>query len=385
MTITTELVAEMTTWRHHLHQNPEFGFEEFETAAFIEAELRRAGITQIETGIGGTGLVATLQSGNGPGAIALRADMDALRIQEVGTPPHRSQKDGLMHACGHDGHVAMLLGAAKHLAATPGSFNGTVHFIFQPAEEWGQGMRAMLDDGLLKRFPIDAAYGLHNMPGLPEGEFATRTGPIMAAEDLFDIQVAGSGGHSSRPHHARDALLAAASIVTALQTVVARHVPPIETAVLSVTEMTTDGTRNAIASNADIKGDCRSYLPAISQLLEGAITRISQETARIHGCTAKVQYTREFIPTLNSPAETECALAAARSLAPTDPSTAMVGASEDFAQILETVPGNFMFLGAGPGPVLHHAEYDFNDRLLPLGAAYFVRLVETALPTSSWP
>lgn len=378
MRISAALAREMEAWRHHLHRHPEFGFEEVETAAFITRQLQEAGPFEIETGIGKTGIVATLQCGSRPRSIGLRADMDALRIQEASNVPHASRRPGLMHACGHDGHVAMLLGAAKHLAARQG-FDGVVHFIFQPAEEWGAGMTAMLGDGLLELCPMDAVFGLHNMPGLPEGQFASRAGPIMAAEDLFEIRIQGSGGHSSRPHQARDALLAAASVVTALQTVVARRIDPIDTAVLSVTELDSDGTRNAIASNAVIKGDCRNYRPEVSARLEQEIARIASETAKLHGCEAECRYDRAFIPTINSVTETERALQVAAQLGPTDPDTAKVGASEDFAQILRHVPGNFMFLGSGPGPVLHHPSYDFNDRLLPLGAAYFVGLVDQYL------
>jgi amidohydrolase len=248
------LDREMRAWRRHLHANPEFGFEEKQTAAFVAEKLRSFGVTDVAEGIGGTGVVATLKCGTGNWAIAFRADMDALRITEVTGLPYQSTKPGLMHACGHDGHTTMLLGAAKVLAETR-NFDGTVRFFFQPAEEWGRGMMAMLDDGLLQRFPFDEIYGLHNRPGLAIGQFETRTGAYMAAEDNFEITLKGSGGHASRPHQCRDARVAACAVVMELQTIVARVTNPADLAVVSVTELLTGGTRNAIAGNARILGD----------------------------------------------------------------------------------------------------------------------------------
>ena len=247
------LEAALRDWRRHLHRHPEFGFEEHATARFVAGKLRGFGITDVVEGIGGTGVVATLRLGSGTRSIALRADMDALRIPEQTNLPYASATPGVMHACGHDGHTTMLLGAAKVLAEE-GGFDGTVRFVFQPAEEWGQGMRAMLKDGLAERFPFDEIYGLHNAPGLPVGRFATGTGPFMAAEDNFLIRVRGAGGHASRPHECRDALVAACAIVMELQTIVSRTITPSELAVVSVTELRTDGTRNAIAGYAEIDG-----------------------------------------------------------------------------------------------------------------------------------
>ncbi|MDE0811848.1 MAG: amidohydrolase, partial [Alphaproteobacteria bacterium] len=259
--------ADVAKWRRHLHQHPEFGFEEQQTARFVVERLKEFGIEEIEHGIGGTGSVATLRGGTGNRSIAFRADMDALRIQEVGERDHKSRAPGLMHACGHDGHTAMLLGAAPRVAETR-DFKGVIRLIFQPAEEWGKGMKAMLDDGLLERFPFEEAYGLHNMPGLPVGNFATRTGAFMAAEDNFEITLTGVGGHASRPHELNDALVAACATVMGLQTVVSRVIDPSQLSVLSVTELKTDGTRNAVPGSAQIFGDARSFKPDVSIRIE---------------------------------------------------------------------------------------------------------------------
>ncbi|WP_235438916.1 M20 aminoacylase family protein [Candidatus Rhodobacter oscarellae] len=369
----------MTTWRQHLHRHPEFGFEEHQTAAFVAEELRGFGFDEVTTGVGGTGVVGTLRAGTGNRAIGFRADMDALRIEEQGARPYRSQAPGVMHACGHDGHTAMLLGAAKHLAEHR-NFNGTIRFIFQPAEEWGQGMQAMLDDGLLTRFPMEEAYGLHNMPGMEVGSFATRPGAIMAAEDNFEIEITGSGGHASQPHVTSDALLAGCATVTALQSIVSRGTDPAELAVVSATEIRTDGTVNAIASNARILGDCRSFSPEISKSIETAMERIVAGTAAAHGCAAKLSYKRVFVPTINDPEMTQHAIATARALGPTDANTAPMGGSEDFARLTAQIPGNFIFIGNGDSAALHHPSYDFNDAALPHGAGYFARLARRRLP-----
>ncbi|MEL7115837.1 MAG: amidohydrolase [Pseudomonadota bacterium] len=373
---------EMTEWRRHLHTHPEFGFEEVKTAAFVAEKLAEFGFTEIATGVGGTGVVASLTRGTSNRAIGLRADMDALRISEATGAPYASTQPGLMHACGHDGHTAMLLGAAQALAAE-GGFDGTVRFIFQPAEEWGQGMQAMLDDGLLARFPMEEAYGLHNMPGIPVGQFATRPGAIMAAEDNFEITITGSGGHASQPHVTSDALLAACATVTALQAIVSRATDPAELAVVSVTEVLSDGTVNAIASQARILGDCRSFNMAVSEGIESAMRRIAEGTATAHGCTADISYRRVFVPTLNDADCTAAACAAAETLGPLDADTAPMGGSEDFARLLQHIPGNFMFIGNGESAALHHPAYDFDDGALPYGAAYFTRLVQARLPVQA--
>ena len=373
---------DMAAWRRHLHAHPETGFQEHATAAFVADRLRQAGLA-VHTGIGGTGVVATLRQGGGNRAIGLRADMDALLIEEVAGRAHRSTLPGRMHACGHDGHTAALLGAACALAAAP-DFDGTVHFIFQPAEENGRGMQAMLDDGLLARFPIDEAYGLHNMPGLALGHFATRAGPLMAAEDNFAITITGRGGHAARPQTCIDPILAGSAVVLALQQIVARRLDPVDPAVVSVTEFITDGTRNVIANTVRILGDCRSYRPEVSAAIEAAMAEIAVAAAAAHGAGATLAYTREFIPTLNAPGPTEAALRAAGGVMDSlDAACPKLMASEDFARLLALVPGNFAFVGNGDSAGLHHPAYDFNDRALPMMQDYYLALVRDRLPRES--
>lgn len=376
-----ELWRDLRALRQDLHAHPEFGFEEARTAARLAARLRQAGL-EVAEGIGGTGLVATLRRGEGP-AIALRADMDALRIAERSNLPHASRREGLMHACGHDGHSAMLLGAALLLAAE-GGFRGTVRFLFQPAEEWGRGALAMLQDGLLQRFPFEEIHGLHNWPGLPVGQLRTRPGPVMSAEDNFEILLRGQGGHASRPQAGREVLLAACATVVALQSIVARRLDPAETAVVSATELLTDGTRNVLPGEARILGDARSFRPEVSAGIEAWLRRIAEGTAAAHGCTAEVTYSREFVPTINDPAATATALAAARD-ALGEGQVALLEAphtgSEDFARFLAHVPGCFAFLGNGEESApLHNPAYDFNDAALPHGVRYFAALVRRRLP-----
>jgi amidohydrolase len=376
------LESDVARWRRHLHQHPEFGFEERNTALFVAEKLREFGIEEIEQGIGGTGIVATLRAGTGNRSIAFRADMDALQIQEVGERDHKSQTPGLMHACGHDGHTAMLLGAAKHLSETC-DFDGVIRLIFQPAEEWGKGMQAMLDDGLLERFPFEEAYGLHNMPGLPVGSFATRTGAFMAAEDNFEITLTGVGGHASRPHELNDALVAACATVMGLQTVVSRVIDPSQLSVLSVTELKTDGTRNAVPGSAQILGDARSFNPDVSKRIEQGLRRIAEGTSAAHGCDVEIEYTREFVPLINDAEMTASAVEAATDMSndPTcvDGDADRIGGSEDFAILLRQVPGNFMFLGNGDTAPLHNPEYDFNDDAIPFGIEYYARLARSRL------
>jgi amidohydrolase len=376
------LWAELREWRQDFHAHPEFGFEEQRTAKLVGERLRACGM-EVAEGIGGTGVVGTLRLGQGNGCIALRADMDALRIHEQGELSYRSRTSGVMHACGHDGHMVMLLGAARILAAE-GGFDGTVRFVFQPAEEWGQGALAMLRDGVLDRFPCDEIYGLHNQPALPAGQFETRTGAVMSAEDNFIITLRGTGGHASRPQLGREVMVAACSLVMDLQTIVSRRLDPAETAVLSVTELLTDGTRNALPGEARILGDVRSFHPRVSAEVEAWMRRLAAGTATSYGCAVEVAYTREFVPTINDPAAAEAALAAARQALGEGavrqmeaPSTA----SEDFARFLARVPGCFAFIGNGEASLpLHHPGYDFNDDATPAGVAYWVKLVRCRLP-----
>ena len=376
------LKREMTGWRRDLHAHPEFGFDEKRTAAFVAAKLREFGLDDVAEGVGGTGVVGTLKRGTGNRAIALRADMDALRISEQSSAPYRSGNPGVMHACGHDGHTAMLLGAAKRLAEE-GGFDGTVRFIFQPAEEWGRGALAMLDDGLIQRFPFDEIFGLHNMPGLPVGHFETRAGPIMSAEDNFEIVLRGLGGHAARPHSGNETLVAACALVTNLQTIVSRRLSPADIAVVSVTELITDGTRNALPGLARILGDARSFRPEVSAEIERQMRIIAEGTAAAYNVTAEVSYSREFVPLRNDAELVDAAFAAAKNVF--EPGNVAVArepmtASEDFARFLDHVPGCFVFLGNGEASApLHNPAYDFNDEGLLFGANFHVAIARQRL------
>ena len=382
MTLDAEtLTREMTAWRHDLHAHPEFGFEERRTAALVAERLRGFGLDAVVEGVGG-GVVGSLTRGSGARAIGLRADMDALRIHERGQRAHRSQHEGVMHACGHDGHTAMLLGAARMLAAE-GGFSGTVRFIFQPAEEWGRGAHAMLDAGLLERFPIDEIFGLHNWPGLEVGRFSTTPGPMMAAEDNFEIVLTGQGGHASRPHAMSEVMVAACATVMTLQTIVSRGLDPADAAVVSATEILTDGARNVLPGLARILGDVRSFRPEVSAEVERRMRRIAEGVAISYGCKAEVGYSREFVPLVNHPEAVRAALAAAAVAFGPDRiagDQAPITASEDFARFLAHVPGCFAFIGNGAASQpLHNPEYDFDDGSLIYGARYFATLARQRL------
>lgn len=374
-------------WRHAFHRHPETGFEEVDTSARVAGILEGLGL-KVHRGIGGTGLVASLQVGEGAGVIGLRADMDALNITEqVPEREHASRIDGKMHACGHDGHMAMILGAAELLCERR-DFNGTVRFIFQPAEEHGCGAKAMMADGLFQRFPVDAIYGAHNMPGMPAGHIATRAGGIMASEDNFVIRIKGRGTHAARPHMGVDPLVTGAQIVVALQTVVARNVDPGLSAVVSCTEFLTDGIRNAIPTHVTIKGDTRSYSPEVQKLLETRMREICMGICAANGASCEFEYTHEFAPTVNWPQNTVLAVEAARAVvgeAAVDGEVMPMMISEDFGAFLQQVPGNFVFIGNGAngekgGTPLHNACYDFNDGILKTGAEYFAEVVRRSLP-----
>lgn len=385
------LEAGWVRWRHDFHRFPETGFNEHRTAERVAQVLQMLGLA-VHRGIGGTGVVASLTVGEGPGVIGLRADMDALAMTE--TAPgraHASTNPGCMHACGHDGHMAMLLGAAQLLVARR-DFNGTVRFVFQPAEEHGRGAAAMLADGLLQRFPMDEIYGAHNIPGLPAGHFATRVGGIMASEDNFVICITGRGGHAARPHMAVDPLVIGAEVVLALQTIVARSVDPRHPAVVSCTEFITDGIRNALPTEVVIKGDTRSDSPEVQALLEARMRALCEGICAAHGARCTVDYTHEFAPTVNWPQCVPVAVRAAQAVAGAervDAHTPPMMISEDFGRFLQHIPGAFVFIGNGlggpgsddPGGVpLHNAGYDFNDRIVPVGARYFAELVRQRLP-----
>lgn len=376
------LQGEMTAWRHHLHAHPETAFEEHATADFVACRLADFGIA-CDRGLAGTGVVGSLSTGAGP-AIGLRADLDALPISEAGALPYRSCHRGKMHACGHDGHTAMLLGAACYLAASR-RFSGTVRFIFQPAEENEGGGRVMVEQGLFERFPADSVFGMHNWPGMPAGVFAVRAGPLMAASDCFEITVHGRGGHGAMPHLGDDTVVAAAAIVGALQTVVSRSIEPIEPAVISVTQIHAGDTWNVMPETAVLRGTVRSFSAAVQARIEAALPRIADGIAAAHGCHADVRYLRQYPATINSAAETEvAATAAARVVGPErvvrNPPPTM--GSEDFAFMLRERPGCYVWIGSGRGddsPTLHTPHYDFNDDILAIGASYWATLAETVL------
>lgn len=382
------ICKEAVEWRRAIHGHPETGFEEIATSDFVAEKLESSGI-EVHRGIGTTGLVGTLTVGDGGRAIAFRADMDALRIQEENRFPHRSRVPGKMHACGHDGHTAMLLGAARWLGAKR-DFRGTLHFVFQPAEEHGRGAQAMLADGLLEKFPVEEIYGLHNAPGLPVGSFATRMGGLMAAEDDFEIRITGMGGHAGRPHRVVDPIVTASQIILALQTVVARNVDPVDRAVVSITEIITDGTRNVIPTTVVVKGDARSPSPAVQELIESSMRRIVQGICAANACRGDFSYTHEFEPTVNTRLATENALRAAGEVFDrVDGDCAPVMGAEDFAKLLAACGnGNFSFIGntppgTQPSPNLHNPSYDFNDDALPFGVRYWIKLAEQRLPKSA--
>lgn len=373
-------------WRHEFHRFPETGFNEHRTSERVAQLLQALGL-EVHQGIGGTGVVASLTIGNSGRSIGIRADMDALAMSEnAPTRAYASAHQGCMHGCGHDGHMAMVLGAAQLLTLRR-DFNGTVRFIFQPAEEHGKGAAAMLADGLLTRFPMDEIYGAHNIPGMPAGHIATRSGGIMASEDNFVIRITGRGGHAARPHMAIDPLVVGSEIVLALQTIVARTIDPQLPAVVSCTEFHTDGIRNAIPTEVVIKGDTRSYSPDVQFLLEKRMRQLCEGIAAAHGATCTVEYTHEFAPTVNWPECVDVAVGAARAVVGAESVNANVPPmmiSEDFGGFLRAIPGAFVFIGngdgEGPGSVpLHNAKYDFNDRILPVGARYFAEVVRQRL------
>lgn len=375
--------TEMMKWRHDIHRHPELGFDENRTAGKVAELLNSFGL-EVHENIGTTGVVGVLKRGSSDKAIGLRADMDALPIEEMGEPDHKSVHQGVFHGCGHDGHTAMLLGAAKYLSEN-GDFDGNVYFIFQPSEENGLGALAMMEDGLFDRFPMDAIYGLHNMPGIALGKIASRSGQMMTSEDCFVIEIKGKGGHASMPHMTLDPMVVGAEIVTALQLIISRTLSPEEWGVLSVTEFITDGARNIIPSNVTIKGDVRTLDSEVQKKIEKRMAEIVQSVCEGHGVRGSLQYSYEFISLKNSKNEvkeaTQAAIATVGS-EKVDDSCAICPGSEDFAQFLNHVPGCFVLLGAGEGddhPPLHNPYYDYEDELLSIGANYWVNLVQQQL------
>jgi hippurate hydrolase len=381
-----EFQDDIAEWRHDIHRHPELLYDVQRTAGVVADRLMSFGVDELATGIGRTGVVAVIrgrQTGSGK-VIGLRADMDALPITETTGKEYASEVPGKMHACGHDGHTAMLLGAARYLAETR-NFDGTAVLIFQPAEEGGAGGKAMVDDGLMDRFAIREVYGMHNMPGMAPGAFALRSGPILASTDEFHIEITGRGGHAAQPHKAADPLLAGTAIVTALQSIVSRSVDPLEAAVVSVTQMNFGDTTNVIAEKGKIAGTVRTLKAEMRDLVERRMSEIVAGIAAAHGVKAHIRYKRSYPVTRNHPDQTAFAASVAREIAgaervATDIPPIMGG--EDFAYMLEARPGAFIFIGNGDTAGLHNPAYDFNDAIIPAGCSYWVRLVETAMPAA---
>lgn len=371
---------ELVALRRQLHQAPECGFDVGATAAVVADWLADAGL-DVVTGVGGSGVVGTLHGGrDAAAAIGLRADLDALPITERTGLPHASQVAGRFHGCGHDGHTAMLVGAARALARQRDELAGQVHFVFQPDEENGRGAGAMIDDGLFQRFPVDAVFGLHNLPGMPVGEFATRVGALAAFEEGFAIDVRGRGGHASAPHVTVDPLPAGAAIVTALQSIVSRSVAPNQHAVVSVTEFVTDGARNVLPSTVVLRGDVRGYDDEVSGTIRRRMEEIASGVAAAHGATATVEYRRDFEPTVNTVGGVEEVARAVEAVdgARIDADCPPVGFSEDFGQYLQHRPGCLVLMGNGTagrhGHTLHSPTYEFNDAGVPYGVAFWTQL-----------
>lgn len=379
------LVEDMTAWRRDLHAHPEVGFGEIRTSGMVADKLRGWGIA-VHHGLAGTGVVGTLVGRGPPGrSIGLRADMDALPMQELNDFAHSSKHPGRMHACGHDGHTAMLLGAA-HCLAKSRAFAGTVHFIFQPAEEGGGGAERMVREGLFEKYPCDVVYGLHNWPAMKFGTMGLRTGPMLASMDLVSIKVTGKGGHGALPHNTIDPVVTAAHIVTALQTLVSRSTSPTEAAVVSITCIEGGTAHNIIPETVLMRGTVRSFSPNVRQELEQGIRRIAENGARAFGASATVEYTRLSPAVVNAAEEVQNVIGAAAAVVGADQvlgDIEPVMGSEDFAFMLEGRPGAYVFLGqAGSAHscMIHNPHYDFNDQLLPVGASYWIRLVEQTLP-----
>ena len=375
---------EMTGWRRHIHTHPETAFEEHKTSAFVAERLESFGI-EVHRGLAGTGIVGKLVGGNGSGkAIGLRADMDALDVHEKNDFGHKSQHEGKMHACGHDGHTTMLLGAAKYLAETK-NFDGTVYFIFQPAEENEGGGRVMVEEGLFEKFPVEQVYGMHNWPGLDVGKIAVRPGPMMASFDIFEITVKGKGAHGAMPHMGVDSVVTASQIVNALQTIASRNTHPLDAVVVSVTQIHGGDAYNVLPDEVVLRGTTRSFRPEVQDSIEPAMRRIVDGVCQTMGATATVKYERRYPPTINTAAETEIAASVAAEVVGDgnvhDDLMPSMG-SEDFAFMLQKKPGSYVWIGNGStegGCMLHNPHYDFNDGVLPIGASYWAKLVETTL------
>ena len=373
---------EMQGWRRHLHAHPELGFDCVNTARYVADKLNEFGVDAVHEGIAKTGMVALIKGrGDGP-VVGLRADMDALPITEQTGAQYASLNAGKMHACGHDGHTTMLLGAAKYLAETR-NFAGTVAMIFQPAEEDGGGAGVMVQEGIMERFDIREVYALHNAPGVEEGAFFTTPGPIMAAVDTFHIDVTGAGGHGAMPHDTRDPVMATVGIVQALQTIVSRNHYALDDLVLSVTQIHTGSAENIVPETAYINGTVRTFDPAVQDMVEGRMAAIVAGVAAGYGCDAVLRYDRHYPATVNDAGRATFAAAVAAEVVGEGRVTADAGremGAEDFSYMLEARPGAYLFLGQGASSGLHTPQYDFNDAIAPVGASFFARLVERALP-----
>ncbi|HYH22989.1 MAG TPA: M20 aminoacylase family protein [Azospirillum sp.] len=381
-----KLLPDMKAWRHDLHAHPETAFEEHRTSDVVAEKLASFGL-EVHRGLAGTGVVGVLRNGDGP-AVAFRADMDALHIHEETNLPHRSQNPGRMHACGHDGHTAMLLGAARYLSENPG-FQGSLAFIFQPAEENEGGGRVMVEQGLFDKFPVQQVYGMHNWPGLEVGKMALRSGPMMASYDVFELTLTGRGTHAAMPHLGTDVIVAGTQIVNAWQTIPSRNTHPVDAAVVSVTQFHAGDTWNVIPASAVLRGTTRTFRPEVQDLVERRMRELAQAIAGAFGVEMSFRYERRYPSTVNTAAETELARQAAarvvgESALDLDPMPSM--GAEDFAFMLQKRPGCYVWLGAGSqegGRNLHSPHYDFNDEVLPIGASYWVRLAEAVLPKSA--
>jgi hippurate hydrolase len=373
-------VPDLVALRRDLHQHPELGFEERRTSGIIAKLLESYGI-EVHTGWAGTGVVGVLENGSSGDSIAIRADMDALALEETHDRAHRSVNDGVMHACGHDGHVAMLVGAARYLAETR-KFDGKVVFLFQPAEEGGGGGRLMVQEGVIEKYNIQAAYSMHNRSSLDAGYFATRSGILMAATDNFEIVIHGEGAHAALPHTGIDPILTASNLVTALQSVVSREIPALDSTVLSVTQFISGTAFNIIPGEATLRGCTRYQDIETGILLREAMERTTSGICAAHGADYTFNYMPGYPPLYNSPEQTVAAIKAATDVAgkdKVDPGTEPIMASEDFSYFLEKVPGCYIFLGNGADTANHHPDYDFNDEIIPVGVAYWVKLVEQEL------
>jgi amidohydrolase len=380
-----DLQSDIQAWRRDIHEHPELLYDVHRTAAFVAERLREFGCDEVATGLGRTGVVGVIRGRKPAGkgdikGIGLRADMDALPIEEATNLPYASRTPGKMHACGHDGHTAMLLGAARYLAETR-NFSGDAVVIFQPAEEGGAGAAAMIKDGLMARFPIDQVYGMHNGPGIPVGTFAIRPGPIMAATDSIDIQIEGLGGHAARPHICIDSVLAGAQLITALQSVVSRSVDPLESAVISICEFHAGHARNVIPQTAELKGTVRTLTVEMRKLIEKRVREVVAGVAQMTGTKIDLKYERGYPVVVNHASQTDFATQVAKEIAGdanVREMAPMMGA-EDFAYMLEQRPGAFIFCGNGDSAGLHHPAYNFNDDAIVFGTSYWVKLVENTL------